>query len=119
MPYQIRPDHAVLVVTPDGECGLDDSLEMLRQVADHARLTGAAGVVLDVRGIGYTPNFGDVDTLARVAAEIEPRFALVVAGDLHGGVAHQFASLANLRGAKVRVFEDPVAAAAWLGAVAG
>lgn len=118
MPYRVRYDDALglVVVTPDGDCDLACALAMQSAAAAMAQERGVTGILLDVRGISYTPSFGDIQTLAGHAARALAgrRIAVVVAGPLHAGVARQFTAYAGMDGATAEVFADAGAAAEWL-----
>jgi hypothetical protein len=116
MPYRIAIDgDRRLIVKPDGRCDLADSQAMLQVLAVHGQTGAAVGALLDLRKFDYTPTYGDVQVLAEEAGQAARMpLALVVAGALANGVAHQFAAFADALGVRVGVFADPDAAGEWL-----
>jgi hypothetical protein len=116
LPYRVESDGSPwLFIKPDGRCDLADSLAMIRSLAGQ-RLGGSRrGAILDLRQTDYAPTYREVQALADEAGrEVGLSLALVVAGTLHTGIAHQFALLAEDVGAHVGVFTDLNAAAEWL-----
>jgi hypothetical protein len=116
MPYRIAIDgDRRLIVKPEGRCDLADSQAMLQVLAIHRQTGAAAGALLDLREINYTPTYSDVQILAEEAGQaVDMPLALVVEGALASGVAHQFAAFADALGVRVGVFGEPGAAAEWL-----
>jgi hypothetical protein len=116
MPYRIEFDGVRrLIVKAEGGCDLADTLAMLQNLAEHRQAGTADRALLDLRQSDYTPTFDDVQALAEAAGRVvRLPLALVVAGALHTGVAHQFATFADALDIRVGVFADPDAAADWL-----
>jgi hypothetical protein len=111
------PDRLLFLVTPDGGCDFFDGITMLRGLAADPRRRTCAGVLVDMRCLKYVASHAEVQAFAEHIAELYGLpFAVVVARGVHLGVANQLAAYAGLRGARVGVFTDPAAAAAWLAA---
>lgn len=116
--YEFDSIGRIASVTPRGGSNLAESLRAIRGLASDIRLEDGIGVLVDLRGVEYSPSWDEADALAAAIAQSgvlrQHRVALLATDPMEFALASMIASLSGLRGAVVHAFRSFESAKAWL-----
>jgi hypothetical protein len=119
IPFEVRSNDRIVVVSPVGPLVVDDCMETARDAIADPRFEAGFGLLIDGGRINPLPTVDQLRELVRVARElqmhgVEP-FALVAVHDLHYLVAKLFTTIASASiGLNARVFRSREVAVQWL-----
>jgi hypothetical protein len=119
MPHEYTVDEAenLLYLTSTGIAELAGIGELMRRIADDARVTPATRVLVDARGLELDLPTSELEQIAEWHASdlgAARTSAVVIRPGLGYGLARMLGALAESRGAKLAVFTDYEDALAWL-----
>jgi len=116
--YEFDSIGRIATITPRDGSNLAESLRAVRGLASDIRLEEGIGVLMDLRGVEYSPSWDEADALAAAIARSgvlrHHRVALLASGPMEFALASMIASLSGLKGAVVHAFRSVETAKAWL-----
>lgn len=116
--YEFDSIGRIASVTPHGRSNLAESVGAIRGLASDIRLEDGIGVLVDLRGVEYSPSWDEADALAAAIARSgvlrRHRVALVASAPMEFALASMIASLSGLKGAVVHAFRSLESAKTWL-----
>jgi len=116
--YEFDSIGRIASVIPRGGSNLADSLRAIRGLASDIRLEDGIGVLVDLRGVAYSPSWDEADALAAAIAQSgvlrRHRVALLASDPMEFALASMIASLSGLKGAVVHAFRSYETAKTWL-----
>ena len=116
--YEFDSIGRIASVTPRGRSNLAESVVAIRGLASDIRLEDGIGVLVDLRGVEYSPSWDEADALAAAIARSgvlrRHRVALLASGPMEFALASMIASLSGLKGAVVHAFRSFESAKTWL-----
>jgi hypothetical protein len=120
MPYTHAYDSGarLVLLRAEGIVDLQISLEAIGSLAQDARLQPGYGILVDMRLADYTPSLADARKLTDLQGTTEllkrHPLAFVTATPAHFAAANLVATLATLKGATAKAFQQYEDATAWL-----
>lgn len=120
MPYthEFDPGARLVVLRAEGIVDLQISLEAIGALAGDSRLQRDDGILVDMRLADYTPSLADARRLTDLQGTTEllkrHPLAFVTTTPAHFAAANLVATLATLRGATAKAFQQYDEATTWL-----
>jgi hypothetical protein len=120
MPYDVRlsSDGPIIHLTADGPFDFEDNVPVFAELERTLDGSPEAAILVDVRGIEYTPSAADVKHF--VARHVEMTrvwrnpFALVAARGVNFGMAMMMCTLIEVAGGRSQAFTSREEAESWL-----
>jgi len=120
MPFQVRlsSDGLIIELVATGKFRFEDSAPVFAEVAQVLEKHPEAAILVDVRGIDYTPTVSDVRHFVSRHEEMTRLWrnpqAMVTAGGVNFGMAMMMSTLIEVSGGRSQAFTDREKAETWL-----